>query len=143
VRLLFDTNILIAGSVPGHPNREGCLPLLQEVVSRVTEGYISTHSLSEYYRYMTGKAQPQLSPKNTEKAIRQLLINFTAVSLDEGDYLAVFARMRIQSLHGAIVYDAIIAQAALKAEVDYIVTLNTYDFKRLGADVASLVFIFQ
>jgi predicted nucleic acid-binding protein len=43
------------------------------------------------------------------------------------------------NLPGAGIYDALIAQAAIKAEVDVLLTLNPNDFRRLGEDVAQLV----
>ncbi len=42
-------------------------------------------------------------------------------------------------LPGGGVYDAGIATAAMKAEVDHIITLNPKDFVRLGDAIASLV----
>ena len=36
-------------------------------------------------------------------------------------------------------FDAIIAQAALKASVDHLITLNIKDFVRLGDDIAAIV----
>ena len=38
-------------------------------------------------------------------------------------------------------YDAVIAQAALKAKVDRLVTLNPKDFVRLGDEVAEIVYV--
>nr|WP_231848258.1 hypothetical protein [Gloeobacter violaceus] len=112
---------------------------MQGIISGGDEGYVCLQSLSEYFRFMTGVARPQLSPKSAERAIKQLLANFKAVGLDETDHLAVFTRMGALGLHGAVVYDALIARAGLKARVDCIVTLNAQDFLRLGADVAALV----
>jgi hypothetical protein len=37
------------------------------------------------------------------------------------------------------VYDAVIATAAVKVEVDFIITLNPKDFVRLGEAIAALV----
>jgi predicted nucleic acid-binding protein len=43
------------------------------------------------------------------------------------------------NLPGGGIYDALIAQAAIKANVDVLLTLNANDFTRLGEDVAQLV----
>ena len=40
---------------------------------------------------------------------------------------------------GGVIFDAVIAQAALKVEVDQLITFNPKDFRRLGEDVAVLV----
>ncbi|MBW4566670.1 MAG: hypothetical protein KME31_01245 [Tolypothrix carrinoi HA7290-LM1] len=55
------------------------------------------------------------------------------------DYQATIARMVSLNLPGGGIYDALIAQAAIKANVDVLLTLNANDFTRLGEDVAQLV----
>jgi predicted nucleic acid-binding protein len=48
---------------------------------------------------------------------------------------------RLQGLQfsGGAIYDALIAQAALKAKVTVLYSFNAAHFVRLGADVATLV----
>ncbi|WP_242051572.1 hypothetical protein [Nostoc sp. FACHB-280] len=40
---------------------------------------------------------------------------------------------------GGAIFDALIAQAALKAQVDILLTLNPNHFTRLGSAIASIV----
>jgi predicted nucleic acid-binding protein len=42
-------------------------------------------------------------------------------------------------LTGGGIFDALIAQAALKAKVDCLITLNPKDFTRLGEEIAPIV----
>jgi predicted nucleic acid-binding protein len=42
-------------------------------------------------------------------------------------------------LSGGIIYDALIAQVALKSEVEILLTLNAKDFLRLGEEIAQLI----
>lgn len=55
------------------------------------------------------------------------------------DYQTTIARMVSLNLPGGEIYDVLIAQAALKANVDRLLTLNPNDFVRLGENIASLV----
>ena len=47
--------------------------------------------------------------------------------------------MTTLKLGGGGIFDAVIAQAALKVEADCILTLNPKDFTRLGDEIAVLV----
>lgn len=47
--------------------------------------------------------------------------------------------MATLNLPGGGIFDAIIAQAALKADVDILLTLNPNHFTRLGEAIANLV----
>ncbi len=43
------------------------------------------------------------------------------------------------NLPGGTVYDALIAQAAVKAKAEVLLTLNLKDFQRLGKEIEQLV----
>ncbi|MBE9214378.1 hypothetical protein IQ247_17175 [Plectonema cf. radiosum LEGE 06105] len=47
--------------------------------------------------------------------------------------------MAVLKLAGGGMFDVVIAQAALKVGVDYLVTLNPKDFVRLGDEIAAFV----
>lgn len=51
----------------------------------------------------------------------------------------VLAQMVSLNLTGGGIYDALIAQAAVKAEANILLTLNPNHFTRLGEDMARLV----
>ena len=55
------------------------------------------------------------------------------------DYQAAIAQMATLNLPGGAIFDALIAQAALKAEVDTLLTLNPNHFTRLGNAIAHIV----
>lgn len=62
-----------------------------------------------------------------------------SVPLTSKDYQKAIARMTNLQLIGGGVFDALIAQAALKAGVDKLLTWNPKDFIRLGNEIAVLV----
>jgi predicted nucleic acid-binding protein len=55
----------------------------------------------------------------------------TLVALSASDYRLVLQRMAELGLNGGVIYDALIAQAAQKARVERLLTLNLDDFKRV------------
>ncbi len=55
------------------------------------------------------------------------------------DYDAAIDRMVALNLPGGGIFDALIAQAALKASVDVLLTLNPKHFVRLGEEVSAIV----
>lgn len=61
------------------------------------------------------------------------------VWLDENDFVDVFNRCQSQGIRGSTVYDALIAQAGIRVQVNQIVTLNRQHFIQLGPDVVSLL----
>lgn len=101
---------------------------------------ISAHSLAESYSVLTGMPRnPRISPATAQKMIDVNLAACRKVTLEIIDYEAVMARVVGLQLAGGIIYDALIAQCALKVEATAILTLNAKHFVRLGADIASLV----
>lgn len=74
-----------------------------------------------------------------QRLLRENLNKFDKVVLTVEDYEATVDRMVRLNLPGGGIYDALIAQAAIKANVDVLLTLNASDFTRLGEEVARLV----
>mgnify|MGYP002776986779 CR=1 FL=1 len=140
VKALFDTSVLIAAALPEHPNYTQALQWLQRVHNNEVEGFISTHTIAELYSVLTRLPRnPRISPITAQQLIARNLTPFTKVVLTFEDYQAVLSRMVSLNLPGGGIYDALIAQAAIKAQVALLLTLNPNDFSRLGEDIAQLV----
>lgn len=58
------------------------------------------------------------------------------IPLFSNDYQIAIAQMATLNIPGGGIFDALIAQAALKAEVSVILTLNPNHFTRLGSSFA-------
>jgi predicted nucleic acid-binding protein len=139
VKVLFDTSVVIAALLPKHPNHSPCFVQLQAAELRQVQGYLSTHSLAEVYSVMTRMpSQPRMSPKQAQALLARCLQYLEAVPLDTADYRAVIAQMATLNLAGGGIFDAPIAQAALKAKADRILTLNPRHFSRLGAEISRI-----
>lgn len=83
--------------------------------------------------------RPRLSPQQVQEFLLQNLQPFTIMPLTEEDYWNAIAQMVASGRSGGGIYDALIAQVALKTEAEILLTLNAKDFMRLGEAVARLV----
>jgi predicted nucleic acid-binding protein len=140
VRTLFDTSVLVAAFEVSHPRHTVCLPWLQQAQTEQIQGLIATHTLAEVYSVLTRlPVRPRISPELAQRLITENLERFEVIPLTTEDYQMVLAQMVNLNLTGGGIYDALIAQAAVKAEVNTLLTLNPNHFTRLGEDIARLV----
>jgi predicted nucleic acid-binding protein len=139
VKVLFDTSVIIAALLPQHPSHTPCFAQLQAAELNQIEGYLSTHSLAEVYSVMTRMpSQPRMSPQEAQILIERCLQYLAAVPLETADYRAAIAQMITLNLPGGGIFDALIAQAALKVSADQLLTLNPSHFMRLDAAIAQI-----
>jgi predicted nucleic acid-binding protein len=140
VKVLYDTSVLIAALLVRHTNHAIALPSLERARLREVQGYLSTHSLAELYSVMTRLPKPlSVLPDEAVATLADLTTYLEPVPLVAADYQGAIALMAGLKLPGGGVYDAVIATAAVKVEVDFIITLNPKDFVRLGEAIAALV----
>ena len=136
---MFDTSVLIAGSLTQHPSHNPCFAQLQAAQSGQIQGCLSTHSLAETYSVLTRlPIQARILPSYAENIILNLLQYLETIPLRSTDYQAAIAQMATLKIPGGGIFDALIAQAALKAEVDKILTLNPSHFTRLDPAIAQI-----
>ncbi|MEO0987962.1 MAG: PIN domain-containing protein [Cyanobacteria bacterium J06639_14] len=137
--VLFDTSSLVATFLEDHPLHVASINWFQATLNDELKGYVSTHTLAELYAVLTRMPrQPRLSPLEVEQLMCNLT-SFEKVALSHSDYVKVIGRLVKLNLTGGVIYDALIAQAALVAEVETLLTANSKDFLRLGEDVAAIV----
>ncbi|MEO1633593.1 MAG: PIN domain-containing protein [Cyanobacteria bacterium J06631_9] len=141
MKVLYDTSVLVAALLVEHSNHDKALPLLELAKRGDAEGYLSTHSLAELYAVMTRLPEPlKVLPDEAKALIEDLLTYLKPVPLEADDYQKAIARLMTLKMIGGVVFDAIIAQAALKAGVTRLITLNAKDFVRLGDEIAEMLF---
>jgi predicted nucleic acid-binding protein len=142
VNFLFDTSVIVAALLPQHPSHPPCFIHLQAAKSAQIKGYLSTHSLAELYSVLTRMpSQPRISPQNAKRLIENNLQYLETVVLDRTDYQAAIAQMTELNLPGGGIFDALIAQAALKSSAERLLTLNPNHFVRLGPKLAQIVYV--
>ena len=129
MNVLFDTSVIIAASLPQHPNHAPCFIDLQATKAVDIQGYLSTHSLAELYSVLTRMpSQPRMSPQDAKCLIDRHLEHLETVTLERADYQAAIAQMTALKLSGSGIFDALIAQAALKSSAERLLTLNPKHF---------------
>jgi predicted nucleic acid-binding protein len=140
VKIFFDTSTIVAALVVQHPSHLACLPRLLRVQGGQDSGLVSTHSLAELYAVLTRLPyRPKINPDDAQRLMVENLKVFDKIQLDERDYERAIAQMVKCNLPGGGIFDALIAQAALKGNADVLLTLNPKHFIRLSEDIASRV----
>ena len=152
MKVLFDTNMLVSAMIEAHSHYGISFPWVQKVRNGEISGYVSTHSLAELYSVLTRLPLPKpLSAEQAYHGITNNLKEFNTINLDpvpplkrgvrgdRNDYLKVLEHISQLHITGGGIYDALIAQAALKAKVDILLTFNPKHFTRLGEEIARLV----
>lgn len=137
---MFDTSVLVPALIVNHPQHSVCFARLKAAESKHIEGFISTHSLAETYSVITRlPIQPRIALMQAQSIITDISQFLESISLVSDDYHSAIAIMAALNIPGGGIFDALIAQAALKAKTDVILTLNLNHFTRLGETIASLV----
>lgn len=139
MKVLFDTSVIIAALLPKHPIHRACFGQLQAAESFQVQGYLSTHSLAEVYSVMTRMpSKPRISPQEAQALLMGCLNYLEAVPLERVDYQVAIDQMTALNLPGGGIFDALIAQAALKVHAESILTLNPSHFIRLDTTIAQM-----
>ena len=133
MKALLDTSILVAALVEAHPRHTQAFPWLQKTRDADSRGLIATHSVAETYAVLTSlPLSPRIAPSAAWALLEHSVLPYVqTVDLAAADVRQVVERLSRQGLAGGVVYDGLIAAAAMAANADCIVTLNTADFRRV------------
>ena len=134
MKVLFDTNVIVAAFINSHPAHRRSLPWLQKAVKKQIEGLVSVHSLIEIYSVITRlPLSPKISTDLALKLIKENILNsFKLITYDSGDYIDLLASLEKNNISGGASYDGLILWAAEKSKADKIITLNVNDFIRVS-----------
>ena len=141
MRILLDTSVLVAALVETHPNHTRAFPWLQKAKAKTFSGFVAAHSIAELYNILTVlPIRPRILPAIAVQAIqRDVLDQLEVVSLAREDYTAVIEHLSALGIIGGAIYDALILRAAVKANVDQVVTFNANDFARVYPELANKI----
>ena len=132
MKVLFDTNVLIAALVQGHEFHQRAYPWMVKAKKAEIGFYISQHSLAEMYSILTTlPVRPRISPEIAKQMIRENMKPSRVVSLAPNDYRWCINQMAFHNLPGGAIYDSLIARAALKSAADRLLTFDPEDFRRV------------
>ncbi len=142
MKTMFDTNVLVAALCEKHPQHSLAFPWLRRSKSGEFPLFIAAHCLAECYATLTAKA-PNLSipPVAAAEIINVNFINpsVSIVELSASDYQSSIQSVASMGLWSGIIYDAILARAAQKADVERLVTFNIKHFLQVWPQGSSII----
>lgn len=143
MKVLVDTSVFVASMIASHQFHQQARQWIDTIRKGHAEAVVSAHSLAETYSVLTRIPPPQrLSAAVAWRLIKQDLLDIAEVlALTSQEYQALIARLAQAQIVGGAVYDAVIAEIALKAQVDHIVTLNPRDFRRVNPSLTATVIV--
>ncbi|HWC96002.1 MAG TPA: hypothetical protein VG456_04615, partial [Candidatus Sulfopaludibacter sp.] len=101
--------------------------------------FCALRTLGEVYAVLTGlPVRPRITGPEGIAVIKSICERLTLVSLSESEYVSALETAS-QTAVGGAAYDVLIAQCAVKAQADILLTWNTRDFTRFGPSIAKLV----
>ena len=117
MRTLFDTSVLVAAFIEGHPQHERALPWLSKAKAQEFEFVVSSHTLAELYAVLTTlPVKPRISPHVSWRLLHENIEGVAkTVSLSSTEYKAIIKKASELGLSGGIIYDALIPKVAEKS----------------------------
>lgn len=104
------------------------------------DDFCALRTLGEVYATLTGlPIRPRITAASGTAIVKQIRERLSVISLTEQEYVATLDSYGAVGIIGSALYDAFIAQCAIKAQADVLITWNVRDFVRLGPDVQRLV----
>jgi len=132
VKIAFDTSVLVAAAVAGHPRHQDAALLLQFARNQEHDGFLGTHALAELYSVLTKlPLEQRIAPAEALALIQALRDFLAAVPCDEASYEAAIRRCAERNLGSGVVFDALHLVAAESIRADALLTFNAGDFERL------------
>lgn len=138
MKALLDTSVLVSAFYPKYPQFPSSIEVLTSLGRKRT--FASLHSLAEVYASLTRMpGDNRVRPSNAIRFISSLKENLTLITLTEVEFWRVLETAADLSLASGTVYDALIGECAMKAEVDILYTWNRKHFALLRPEVARIV----
>ena len=134
MRFYFDTSILVAALVEGHPHHARAHRALESALRASHRAYISAHGLAETYSVLTRTPfVPPVYPLEAWQLLEQsILPHMALISLSGSEYKEVVRQCAQAAYVGGRVHDLIHLRCAQKARCDRIYTFNFRDFRALA-----------
>jgi predicted nucleic acid-binding protein len=140
MKVLFDTNVMVASVLSSHVHHPQAAPWLDRVVSGELQLVLSAHTLAEFYSILTRYPKNAVSPLTANALVQDTLVKHAEViPLSTNDYLNVLKSIADRQLTGGTVFDALIIEVAKISKVDRIVTFNLKHFLKVWPEGASII----
>ena len=134
MRAFVDTTVLLASAFADHPHHTSSRKLVLSLRRRTDT--CAAHSLAELYSTLTRIPPPQR--RNASQAllfVADVQARLTPIALTSEEYFQTVSEYSAMGVVGGAIYDALIAQCALKSRAEKIYTWNTRHFRQFGPEV--------
>jgi len=130
---MFDTSSMIAALTRSHKDHAAAADEYNRRLDGGESLVVAAHSLAEAYSVLNrGPAQLRLSAADAATVLDgSFASQGEMIALDGTEYVALIRSSPGRGVTGGLVYDAIIAACARKANVDAFVTFNERHFQRV------------
>lgn len=136
MRAFFDTSVLVPVFYADHIHHQASIELFAAQSPR--SGCCGAHSLAEVYATLT--AMPgarRISGPQALLFVGSIQERLSVVALETAEYIAALQAAAANGLAGGAIYDALLAQCAIKAGADVIYTWNLRHFALCGPSVTA------
>jgi predicted nucleic acid-binding protein len=141
VKIYFDTTVLVASCVEGHPHYNQAITALRDVHAKKTEAFTSAHGLAESFSVLT--RTPFIPPIFPNVAWQFLSANilsaFEIVTLSAKEYQDAIQHCSQNGWAGGRVYDMLHLYTAKKGACERIYTFNLRHFQELAPELRDLI----
>jgi predicted nucleic acid-binding protein len=134
VSIFFDTTVLVAASVQGHPHYARTRPALLRIARGQDKGFMSAHSIAEVYAALTRPpVQPRIHPLEALRILTDnIMPHFEIIPIGKKDYVEALNTVGNGGWSGGKIYDALLLCSATKNPVERLYTFNLTEFKPLA-----------
>jgi len=138
MKWFFDTSVLIPTFLEDHEHHEASLDAFLKSDRR--SSCCAAHSLAEVYATLTRlPGRHRLSGEQVLLFLENIRERLTLVTLDPEEYSAALHSAAANGIVGGAIYDALLAQCALKTRAETIYTWNVKHFQRINSEIARRV----
>lgn len=132
-RTYFDTNVIVAALVRGHPHHEMARPVFDRALMGGLTGVTSNHALAEVYSVLTKTPfVPRINPTLAWELLSATVIaRFETTELSASEYKQLIEAASRRSWPGGLVFDFLHLAAARKAKCARLLTFNLRQFRMI------------
>ena len=138
MKAFLDTSVLVATFYGDHEHHPSSIDLFLRY--KKPQVCCAAHSLAEVYATLTGMpGKDRVDAATAFLFLTDIHERLTLITLTGAEYFDTIKSVCGLAITSGGVYDALLAQCAIKADADAIYTWNIKHFKRLSPEIAKRV----
>ncbi len=138
MKWFFDTSVLISAFLEDHEHHEASLDAFLKADRQ--SSCCAAHSLADVYATLTRlPGRHRLSGEHVLLFLENIRERLTLVTLDPEEHFAAVEEAAAAGIVGSVIYDALLAQCALKIRAETIYTWNVKHSQRINSEIGRRV----